>query len=322
VIAPAGSAAATIAEIGVVLIAGSTIIFIAVMLLLALALRRRMSPPGRPKGEFPLEGTPISEPRRALTRVWVIGGGVVFPVLVLSALLAYATVRSAQLTATQKVDGLLISVTAKMWWWEVRYRDPRTARDIVLANEIRLPVGRPVMLGLTTSDVIHSFWVPALAGKVDMVPGRVHQLRIEASEPGVYRGQCAEFCGEQHAKMAIHVVALAPDDFERWLDRQQQPAVEPGEASAQRGLRVFKEQRCDACHTVRGLAEASRIGPDLTHVGSRLYLGAGTLLADRNNLREWIAHIQRVKPGARMPSYERLDGASLHALATFLDELK
>ncbi len=304
-IAPAGPAAATIAEIGVVLTAGSTVIFIAVMLLLALALRRHST-----------------AWQRVVTRALLIGGGGVFPVLMLSALLAYVTVRSAQLTATQQVDGLLISVTAKMWWWEVRYRDLSRAHDIVLANEIRLPIGRPVMLGLTTADVIHSFWIPALAGKVDMVPGRVHQLRIEAREPGVYRGQCAEYCGEQHAKMAIHVVALAPDDFERWLDAQQRPAVEPGEATAQRGLRVFKEQRCDACHTVRGLAETSRIGPDLTHVGSRLFLGAGTLPVDRNNLREWIAHIQRVKPGARMPSYERLDGAALQALATFLDELK
>ncbi|HYM48470.1 MAG TPA: cytochrome C oxidase subunit II, partial [Burkholderiaceae bacterium] len=156
-------------------------------------------------------------------------------------------------------DGIVIGVSGVRWWWDLSYRDPASGREVRSANEIRVPVGRPVTFGLTTGDVIHSFWVPALGGKVDMVPGRVHQLRVQVTQPGVYRGVCAEFCGEQHAKMALHVVAVAPDEFDRWLAAQAAPAVLPAGALAQRGQRLFSELRCNACHTVRGIAEASRL---------------------------------------------------------------
>ncbi len=293
---------AVLTEMSWVLIAGATLIFVFVMVLLARAMRGRQAP--------------------ASTALWVVGGGFLFPVAVLSALLVYTTVRSAQLAADRPADALVIGVVGKMWWWELRYRDPASGRDVLVANELRVPVGRPVTLGLATSDVIHSFWVPALGGKVDMVPGRVHQLRFTVREAGTFRGQCAEYCGAQHAKMALPVVAMPPDEFDAWLAAQAQPAAAPADALAMRGREVFIEQRCSACHTVRGVAAESALGPDLTHLASRLTLAAGELPMGDDSLQRWIADPQRVKPGARMPAYDRLDDETMRALSAYLLSLK
>jgi cytochrome c oxidase subunit 2 len=301
---PAAPAAEITLEIIVVLTAGASVIFVLMMVLTWLTLRANKSP--------------LLKEQRQL---WIVGGGFAFPVVVLSALLGYSTWRSAQLMS-QAHEGIVISVTGVQWWWDVRYRDPATGLEVRTANEIRVPVGQPVTLGLATTDVIHSFWVPALAGKVDMVPGRVHQLRIQASKPGVYRGQCAEYCGDQHAKMAVHVVAVTPEEFRTWLAAQAAPASTTSDKLGERGQRLFTELRCTACHAVRGIAGASDLGPDLTHVASRLYIGAGTLPTQTENFRRWVEHVQRVKPGARMPAYGELDGASLDALAAFLGGLK
>src|SRR5690606_13641831 len=183
VLHPGGGDAAVIAEIAWLLFIGATVIFVGVMVLLAMSLRD-----GR---------------RKIRPAVWLLGAGVAFPVTVLSALLVYSISRSQHLLEPVSHDALVVSVTARMWWWEVRYRDPQSGRDITLANEIRVPAGKPVYLALSSGDVIHSFWVPALAGKVDMLPGRLTRLRINTDKPGVYRGQCAEYCGEQHARMAL-----------------------------------------------------------------------------------------------------------------------
>ena len=309
VLAPAGPVAQTIAEMAWLLMAGAGTLFILVMAALVWALRHR------PRADS------AGNDRKA-TAWWVVGGGFVLPVLVLCALLVYTVWHTHRLAPARAPQELVVSVIAHLWWWEVRYRDPARGIDVVLANEIHLPVGRAVTLGLTSNDVIHSFWVPALAGKIDMLPGRVHQLRRQADRPGVYRGQCAEFCGEQHARMALHVVAQTPEAFERWLQAQNQPAEAPHEAIAQRGAQVFAEQRCTACHSVRGLGPVASIGPDLTHVGSRLHLAAGTLPMSAASLRDWIAHPQTANPGARMPSYERLGDDSLVALAAFLAQLR
>lgn len=308
VLRPAGPVAQSIAEVAWVLIVGGGVVFLIVMAALVWALRRR------PATADPGGG--------AATLGWLIGAGVAFPVTLLSALLVYSVWRTNAIDPPHDPGQPVISVTARMWWWEVRYRDPARGLDVVLANELHLPVGRALTLGLTSADVIHSFWVPALAGKIDMLPGRVHQLRLQADRPGVFRGQCAEFCGEQHARMALHVVAQPPEAFERWLAAQAQPATPPRDALARRGAAVFAEQRCSACHSVRGLGPDAAIGPDLTHVGSRLHLAAGTLPMSTASLREWLAHPQRVKPGVRMPSYERLDEESLAALAAFLAQLQ
>jgi cytochrome c oxidase subunit II len=312
VLQPAGPVARTIAEMAWVLFVGGGVVFLLVMLALALALRRRREATVQGDGGAKLG--------------WIVGAGFVFPVVVLSALLVYAVWRTQGLAAPRGAHetgpALIISITAHQWWWEVRYQDPASGLQVVLANQIHVPLGRVVTLGLSSHDVIHSFWVPALAGKVDMVPGRVHQLRLQADRLGVFRGQCAEFCGEQHARMAVHVVVQSPGDFERWLAAQARPAQAPRDGIALRGAQVFAEQRCSACHSVRGLGPVSALGPDLTHVGSRLHLAAGTLPMSAASLRAWVANPQHIKPGARMPSYAPLDDASLTALAAYLAQLQ
>jgi cytochrome c oxidase subunit 2 len=302
VLHPAGLDAAVISQFAWVLFGAATLIFVAVMALLALSLRDHARPlrPG----------------------LLVAGAGVAFPVLVLSALLTWSTWRSAQLVPQSSNAALSISVTARMWWWEVRYRDPDGGREIVTANEIHVPVGQAVYVGLNAADVIHSLWVPALSGKRDMIPGRVTGLTLRADRPGVYRGQCAEFCGAQHANMALHVVALAPEAFRDWLRRQAQPARAPQGALLERGRAAFLEQRCQTCHTIRGVAEAARLGPDLTHVGSRAHIGAGLLRTHQGALAGWIADPQAVKPGVFMPAAAGIDGATLRALAAYLEHLQ
>jgi cytochrome c oxidase subunit 2 len=302
VLHPAGPDAAIIGQFAWVMFGAGALIFIGVMALLALAAR------GAPRPVRPMR--------------WIAGAGVAFPVVVLSALLVWSTWRSAQLTPQSSQQALAISVTAKMWWWEVRYRDPASGREIVSANEIRIPAGQPVYLGLTSGDVIHSLWVPALGGKKDMVPGHVTGLTLHADKPGVYRGQCAEYCGEQHARMALHVVAETPQAFDAWLARQLLPAAAPKDTFLERGRQAFIDQRCSACHTIRGVAGESRLGPDLTHVGGRLHIGAGTLRTHRGTLAGWIADPQAIKPGARMPAADGIDGETLRVLATYLEQLK
>lgn len=314
VLQPAGWDAAIISQFAWVMFGAGALIFLAVMALLFLSLRRR------------------ERPARAL--LWIGGGGIAFPVVVLTALLGWSTWRSAQLAPQTSRDALTISVTAKMWWWEVRYHDPASGREIVTANEIHIPVGRNVYLGLNSADVIHSLWVPSLAGKRDMVPGRVTGLTLRADKAGVYRGQCAEYCGEQHARMAFHVIALPRAEFDAWLARQAQPALPADTTVLQHGRDAFLAQQCQACHTIRGvtdvppfseqarIADTSRLGPDLTHVGSRREIAAGTLRNHRGTLAGWIADPQAIKPGVFMPPSQDLDGETLRALATYLEHLK
>lgn len=298
-----GPVAETLLGVSTVLTVGATAIFVGVMALLWLAIRRR-------------SGT-------VDVRRWVVGGGVIFPVVVLLALFGYSEWHKPPWREAPPKDALIIGVTARMWWWEIRYRDPTTGTEIVTANEVRIPTGRPVYFGLGSADVIHSFWVPALGGKMDAMPGRVQHLQLQADRPGVWRGQCAEYCGEQHARMALHVVALAPAEFDRWLAEQARPAAAPRTAALDRGREAFVANRCTACHTVRGVSEESRLGPDLTHVGSRLYLGAGTVPNDAAQRVAWVAHTQQLKPGARMPSSEgRIPAADLQSIADWLGELR
>ena len=297
----AGPVAQSVSGLAWLLFIGGGLIFLAVMLLLAWALRNHARGP------------------RA--RLWILGGGVLFPVVVLIALFAHVVPLTPSRQAPP-ADALLVSVTGHMWWWEVRYPAGPGEPELVTANEIRVPVGRTVAIALASNDVIHSFWVPALAGKVDLVPGHRNQLILSADRPGVYRGQCAEFCGEQHAKMALHIVAQAPQDFEAWRQTQLRPAPAGLTPQQARGREAFLANRCSACHTVRGVAQESRLGPDLTHVGSRLHLGAGTLANSTGSLTRWVAHVQEVKPGARMPSYERLDPQTLADLGDWLGSLQ
>jgi cytochrome c oxidase subunit 2 len=301
VLQAAGEAARAIETIGWVLIAGGFAIFVGVMVLLALALRGG--------------GRPVRE------RWWIVGGGLLFPGVTLAALYAWTLPMSPAWKPVPPADALVIAVTGRMWWWEVHYTAPGGG-VVRTANEIRIPAGRPVYLALDSADVIHSFWVPQLAGKMDMVPGRLQHLLLSADRPGTWRGQCAEFCGEQHARMALHVVALAPADFDAWLVAQAHPARPAATARQEAGRQAFLANRCDACHAVRGVTAETRLGPDLTHVGSRQWLAAGTLPNEAQARSDWVAHVQRIKPGARMPSYERLAPQELDAISDWLGSLQ
>lgn len=302
VLAPAGPMAQAIADIGWAMFIGGALITLLVMGLLWRAVR------GPAQSVRP-------------TR-WIIGAGIVFPVIVLTALMVWSQWHARVVMAEAPPDALVIMVTGHKWWWEVRYRHPDGGTDIALANEIRVPVGRTAWLGLNSADVIHSVWLPQLAGKMDTVPGRVNRLVFRVDRAGVYRGQCAEFCGEQHARMGLHLVAMEPAAYARWLRGQSQDARPPATDLQQRGRAAFLAQRCSACHTVRGVAAQGRLAPDLTHVASRVALGAGVLPNGPLALKEWVTHTQVLKPGAYMPSYGQLDAQTLDAIAAWLGSLE
>jgi cytochrome c oxidase subunit 2 len=246
----------------------------------------------------------------------IIGLGLIFPVVVLTVLLGYGVfLMRAQIPAAQARDALQIEVTGLQWWWRVVYPG---AAPIVSANEVRIPVGRPVSFTLKATDVIHSFWVPSLGGKVDMIPGRVTRLQLTADRPGVYRGQCAEYCGGPHALMALHVVAMPQADYDAWLAREAEPARTPETEQQQRGQQLFLAAGCGACHTVRGTAAIGAIGPDLTHIGDRRSVGIDTLPLTAEHITRFIHDGQHIKPGNRMPEFRIFSADEHAALAAYL----
>jgi len=297
----AGPVAASIHTLAHALFIGGALLFVAVMALLMLALLRA--------------------PRRIRDRRWLLGGGVALPLLVLLPLLADSVRRADALTAPPPHDALLVGVTARMWWWELRYADPAGGPDIVTANELHLPVGRAVRLSLSSADVIHSLWVPQLAGKMDLVPGRQLHWVWSASRSGVFDGVCAEYCGEQHSRMALRVVASEPARFDAWLQQQRAPARAPAEARARAGQEAFLGSGCAACHRIAGVSDG-RLGPDLSHLASRATLGAMRLPNNEQTLRLWIADVQTLKTGAHMPSFKHLDPTTVAALAAYLAGLR
>ncbi|MDB5560275.1 MAG: cytochrome c oxidase, subunit [Enterovirga sp.] len=218
-------------------------------------------------------------------------------------------------------EAVTIRVTGHQWWWEVRYESQDSSRSFTTANEIHIPVGQPVNFKLNSSDVIHSFWVPSLTGKLDAITGRENQLRVTAERPGVYRGQCAEFCGLQHAHMGILVVAESQEEFERWRDGQIAQARQPEDDERRQGLAAFAAGPCAMCHTIRGTNAGGKIAPDLTHVGSRRYLAAGALPMSRGNLAAWIVDPHSIKPGVNMPTI-KLSPDELNAISAYLESLK
>jgi cytochrome c oxidase subunit 2 len=247
----------------------------------------------------------------------IVGGGVALPVVVLSALLAIGMpVLSRQLKAAPG-GTLRVHVSGEQWWWRVRYEQPGAA-PIELANELRLPRGQMIEVTLTSVDVIHSFWVPSLAGKVDMIPGRVTRLILEPERTGMYRGVCAEYCGASHARMGFAVEVMEPNAFSEWLGAQAQPSRPVDDA----GARVYFSSGCAACHAVRGTEADASIGPDLTHIGSRLTIAGGALPNTIENLERWIANPAAIKPGALMPPFGGLPAADLRALAAYMRDLQ
>lgn len=250
----------------------------------------------------------------------ILGGGIIFPVVVLTALLIYGLMLMPQLSSSDDVS-LRVDVSGEQWWWRVRYRT-EGGESIELANEIRLPVDERVAFSLTSPDVIHSFWIPSLGGKVDMIPGRTNQLVLEPTRTGTFRGACAEYCGTSHALMNFPVVVMPRADFDRWLAEQAQPAQEPTSELQQAGKQAFLVNGCGACHKVRGTEADGTVGPDLTHVGSRLSLAAGTLPADIEAFQRWIGHTGEIKPDVKMPGFGMLPEAQLNAMAHYLKGLK
>ena len=250
--------------------------------------------------------------------VWI--GGLAFPVVVLSALLVYGLGLTSRLAEPPAPGEMRIRVVGEMWWWRVAYLDAEGREAIHDANEIHIPAGRPVVLELEAADVIHSLWVPRLSGKVDMIPGRRNLMRIQADAPGVFGGQCAEYCGGPHALMGLVVVAHAPEDFARWRARQAAPAA--AAAVGHPGAEVFARAGCGACHTVAGTTFNGLAGPDLSHVGARRTLGAGILPNNQGTLAGWISDSQAIKPGNRMPAYPVLTGDELRDVSAWLESLK
>lgn len=216
---------------------------------------------------------------------------------------------------------LNIEVTGHQWWWEVKYPDPVPNKQIVTANELHIPLHTPVLLHLDTRDVIHSLWIPNLHGKRDLIPGRINKLRIQADRAGVFRGQCAEFCGLQHAHMSLPVIVESAEDFERWKDRQSKGAPTPLTPQQARGLQVFQNAPCANCHNITGIDAYATLGPDLTHFRSRPTLAAGMLLNNRGNVAGWITNAPAIKPGTQMPP-NQLSAAELQDLLAYLDTLK
>lgn len=254
-------------------------------------------------------------------KLLIVGGGVVFPTIVLAGLLVYGLAILPALLAPAPEGSLKVLVTGQQWWWRVRYF-PRGESPVDLANEIRLPLGEPAEFLLESPDVIHSFWIPPLGGKVDMIPGRRTRLRLEASKLGTFRGVCAEYCGTSHALMMFPVVVETPEAFQGWLARQARPAVLPSDPVAAKGLQVFLSSGCGACHTIRGTAADGIVGPDLTHVGSRLSVGAGVLPIGVEALRRFIARTDELKPAVHMPAFGMLPAPDLNALAVYLKGLE
>ena len=258
---------------------------------------------------------------RSLGRGVAIGSGFTIAAMIMLLFVSAATGGAVGTFATDKPDQLEIDVTGHQWWWEISYPDPETDKTIRTANEIHIPVGKPILFRLATRDVIHSFWVPNLQGKRDLIPGRVNKIWMQADRPGVYRSQCAEFCGLQHAHMSLVVVAESSADFDRWKKHEQAPSEDPKTQQEMNGKQVFLSLPCANCHAITGVDAYATLGPDLTHLATRPTLAAGMLINNRGNLAGWILNAPGIKPGVQMPP-NPMNGSDLQDLLAYLGSLK
>ena len=311
----AGPNAGRIASLALIFLGISVVVYLLVLAALALAMRRGWA---RRNERESAEEARAAE-RRAVRTVLIAAGATV--VVLFFFVAASARTGRAIAWTQQTPTPITVEVTGHQWWWEFRYRDTVPSRWLSTSNELHIPVGRPVRVILRSNDVIHSFWIPSLHGKQDMIPGHQNTTWLQADRPGVWRAQCAEFCGHQHAKMAFDVVAEPQAQFDRWYEQQLAAAAEPTDSSARRGREVFLQNACLMCHTIAGTPAGSRVGPDLTHLASRPSIGAGTLPHTRGHLAGWIVDPQRIKPGVRMPP-NQLSPDDLNALLDYLQSLK
>lgn len=310
---PRGPVARAITELGVWAAAAAALVSAVVIGMLLVPVVRAWRSPGEPP---PPLGLPLKELPFALT------AGALIPAFVLGGFYVYNLRTLSAVTRPPATPDLTVEVTGHQWWWEVRYPSDDPDRVVETANEIHIPVGRPVRFTVRSADVIHSFWAPQLGRKIDLIPGRVNSIWLQADEPGVYRGQCAEYCGAQHARMALLVIAEPPERFAAWYARQLEPAVLPTDSFRLAGQQTFLGSPCVFCHTVRGTPAGGEVGPELTHLGSRRTIAAGMLPNTVGNLEAWIVDAQHLKPGNHMPSYNLFEGERLRALAAYLHSLR
>jgi cytochrome c oxidase subunit 2 len=303
-----GESAVHLKQLIVGIVAVCSAVWMIVMIVLIWALSRS-------KEERPYPN-PTTE--RRLTTVVTAAVGVTVIIITGLTIASYATTRAL---IQAKPGDLTIKISGQQWWWRVTYVDPDLARSFDTANEVHIPVGQSVRLQLEAGDVIHSFWVPSLSGKQDLVPGHMNELTIRADRPGIYRGQCAEFCGLQHSHMAVLVIVEDAADYQRWVDAQRQRGVASNDQEAEAGKAVFMSKPCAACHTVRGTAASGTTGPDLTHIGSRQTIAAGLFDTTRGTLAAWIADPQTLKPGNNMPMVP-LSSDELRQVSAYMASLK
>jgi cytochrome c oxidase subunit 2 len=292
-----------------------TLVFVAVLGACLFALWRA---PRADAGTAP-DLSSLAGPERRTSRVvkWAAAAATAG----LAVLLVGDVLTSRALARLPLRDAVNIELVGHQWWWEARYRDADPTREFSTANELHIPVGRPVIVTLRSSDVIHSLWIPNLQGKKDLIPGRTATLRLRADRAGIYRGQCAEFCGLEHAMMALLVEAEPNERYEAWAARQRQPAAAPADPLAQRGHDVFLGKSCVMCHTIAGTSAGAKLGPDLTHLASRSTIASGMFPNNRGHLAGWIADPQSLKPGVNMPA-NALPPDDLQALLAYLETLK
>jgi cytochrome c oxidase subunit 2 len=307
VLSPGGPQAQNIAGLVWAFIGVCGVVYLATLTMLVWALLRS------PRGD---DDSPRVSRRLTLT----VAGATVCTAAVLVILTLASEVAGRGLSKPWGPGAVTIDVIGYQWFWDFRYQDRTGNQTVSSPNELHIPVGTPVVLDAISRDVVHSFWVPSLHGKRDLIPRITTQTWIQADKPGIYRGQCAEFCGHQHAKMAFTVVAEPLAEFHAWLEQQRRPAVLPTDET-RRGHDVFMSQTCVTCHTIRGTQAGSRVGPDLTHVGSRQTIAAGTLSNSRAHLTEWVRDPQSIKPGTRMPVH-RLSNDDLRAVGVYLESLR
>jgi cytochrome c oxidase subunit 2 len=312
---PAGPQAAHIFGLWQLMLLVCALVFLAILAAFSIALSRA---PRADENTSP-DVTAIRSPERKA--VTIVSAALAVSAIALLGLIVASVLTDRALVGLPLKNGLVISVTSHQWWWEVTYEDREPSRVFSTANEIHVPVGRPVVVKLQSDDVIHSFWVPNLHGKKDLIPGHTSTLQFQADTPGLYRGQCSEFCGYQHAKMAFLVFAQAPEEYERWAHAQRESARQPVTDVEQRGQRVFDSSPCMMCHTIQGTAAQGKTAPDLTHLASRSTIGAGTLPNTRGNIAGWILDPHAIKPGVKMPA-TALAPADLHALLAYLESLQ
>ena len=306
---PASAQADRVGRLYNFLLIVAVLVFVAVMVAALWAAWRR-----RPIDED-------TSPARDARAHRVIFAGAAATVAILFVALVYDLALGRSLTRRATREMLTVRITGHQWWWEVEYEDPTPQNRVRTANELHVPVGQTVALKLASADVIHSFWAPSLGGKKDLIPGHHNELWFTPTEPGLYRMQCAEFCGLQHAYMALEVVVEDSKKFAQWINAQRKPAATPPDTLTARGKLVFESGPCATCHAIAGTSAAGTIGPDLTHIASRRWLASGRLGNTRANLAGWIVDPQRIKPGVLMPS-NGLEPADLQALLNYLASLK